>query len=69
MSTKTTIVVKDLLSRIDDLPIPKADRALAKLQLARAEAASNVLLDIARELRHSAAEIRRTLAMRQHRHG
>ncbi len=48
------------------VPIPKADRALAKLELVRAEAASSVLIEIARELQHTAVEIRRTLAMRQH---
>lgn len=65
MDAKLKVSTKDLLSRIDALPIPKADRALAKLQLVRAEAASNVLIEIARELRHAAADIRRTLATRQ----
>lgn len=69
MDAKPKISTTDLLSRIDALPIPKADRALAKLQLVRAEAASSVLLEIARELRHTAADIRRTLALRQHRPG
>lgn len=69
MKTKSPLNTKALLARIDALPIPKSDRALAKLQLVRAHAASSVLIEIARELRHTAADIRRTLAIRQHRHG
>jgi hypothetical protein len=66
MSTESPIDTNDLLTRIDALPIPKADRALAKLELVRAEAASGVLIEIARELQHTTVEIRWTLAMRQH---